>query len=574
MNFGALHTMELLDSTCRLCMKQYKSKRFLRNICITDATFNIFVETFEFCIGQKPPKNSGAFICKLCDQKMNQFFRFKSMCLENATKIETADSQAEEPVSKESPVVAQENNESFMNLDFIASYELIGPILDQGEASKDGFCLAENIVPNNTATQEACTEVQEACSEDKNQGDGDDQSQICSTQNNAQEEIEKATKAISPQLKRNHQELVNQKNCEAEGSCPICGLQVQSLKDHIQKHKLYRHCDKCSAIVKRGSYNKHMEKHEEQCEVCHKEFSSAIMPVHKLRHKDPNFYTAEDKEKYKNHYCAQHNIFVTAMESHLKAKHSANKNELFSCEFCGKCFNTHMKLCYHMADHKGQFQCDLCHKVFQNRNRINTHMETVHLKKQTFCCTQCSKGFAIKQHLKDHIRDIHDSPTFACDYCTKVFSNRPRLQQHIKNVHKKIQDHVCVDCGARYGLRTALLYHQSVAHSAEAKETRTCVCGTETYSAKALRDHLDDEHVDMDGRYHCTCGKHFGARCRLVTHLIKFHEMPPMREISNNFKCPVCSVGYSSSYALKYHFKKTQCGLFSISSTIGLKKQK
>ena len=78
--------------------------------------------------------------------------------------------------------------------------------------------------------------------------------------------------------------------------------------------------------------------------------------------------------------------------------------EKFSCEMCGKVFNSKGKVKEHMSTHNDKpdpkFQCPICHKFMKQHNSFKKHMVNVH--KQSHTCDICNMTFHDAEYLKRH----------------------------------------------------------------------------------------------------------------------------------------------------------------------------
>ena len=86
---------------------------------------------------------------------------------------------------------------------------------------------------------------------------------------------------------------------------------------------------------------------------------------------------------------------------------------------------------------KRSFICDDCGKVFDKKERLRYHQKTELEKREANergiqqSCNFCSKQFALKSSLKQHIIRSHGNDKPTCPDCQKAFSNSSNLERHL-----------------------------------------------------------------------------------------------------------------------------------------------
>uniref|UniRef100_A0A1Q3EWF8 Putative c2h2-type zn-finger protein n=1 Tax=Culex tarsalis TaxID=7177 RepID=A0A1Q3EWF8_CULTA len=134
------------------------------------------------------------------------------------------------------------------------------------------------------------------------------------------------------------------------------------------------------------------------------------------------------------------------------------------CAICGALVNNvkcHMVIHEEVRPH----QCEHCPKNFTSRNKLQSHINSVHLKKRDFKCEICGKAFLEKNNLKGHLRIHNGDRKYQCDLCPKTFLFAGTLRCH-KLTHTQDKQHECHVCGKRFLMRTTLNKHLYV-HSNE-----------------------------------------------------------------------------------------------------------
>ncbi|GIY61572.1 hypothetical protein CDAR_232221, partial [Caerostris darwini] len=90
------------------------------------------------------------------------------------------------------------------------------------------------------------------------------------------------------------------------------------------------------------------------------------------------------------------------------------RNKGFSCNVCGKRFQTRTDLERHILIHneKKPFSCDICGKKFSRKDALSKHA-SVHTGKEPFSCEVCSKTFSQKYALRHHACSNNGEKSFS-----------------------------------------------------------------------------------------------------------------------------------------------------------------
>ena len=301
--------------------------------------------------------------------------------------------------------------------------------------------------------------------------------------------------------------------------CTLCDFKTQyswNLKKHEERHTKTKtkYCQRCKVSMPAGEFDmhacpvmeklkckfcglsftrqNHLQKHEERheriippCPTCGKIFKSQTVLQRHLKKGHDLFkctqctYKTKFQSNLKRHIEFTHektieNGFQKCSKCHmplLPDQMESHVCELYSCEICGKQFNSSRALRLHKSnehvDHE-DLKCEKCGKTFDKLLSYRFHIQNAHEK---VTCHECGKKVrkdVLNRHLlshkpkeicklcnkevrglKKHIKDIHtpDRPNlFECQECGKGFYKADRLQKHQMSVHLKLRPYKC-----RYG---------------------------------------------------------------------------------------------------------------------------
>ncbi|XP_055531315.1 myoneurin-like [Wyeomyia smithii] len=185
------------------------------------------------------------------------------------------------------------------------------------------------------------------------------------------------------------------------------------------------------------------------------------------------------------------------------------------CPVCGALVNN---IKCHMVTHDEirPHQCEQCPKGFTSRNKLQSHVNSVHLKKRDFKCEICGKAFLEKNNLKGHQRIHNGERKYKCDLCPKTFLFAGTLRCH-KLTHTQDKKHECQVCGKMFLMRTTLNKHLYV-HSNE-------------------RPHKCD-----------MCDKTFRTSTHKIIHMRTHTGEKPLQ-------CRICGAGFAHHKARSVHMK-------------------
>ena len=91
-----------------------------------------------------------------------------------------------------------------------------------------------------------------------------------------------------------------------------------------------------------------------------------------------------------------------------------DSSNLYTCEICGKSFQSNNSLKTHEATHKEvPSPCDICNKVFKSIKHLKHHKNTVHTE-TTFTCNECPTKFSATSNWRRHIKAFQEKEFIDC----------------------------------------------------------------------------------------------------------------------------------------------------------------
>jgi KRAB domain-containing zinc finger protein len=133
-----------------------------------------------------------------------------------------------------------------------------------------------------------------------------------------------------------------------------------------------------------------------------------------------------------------------ASEKLVTTKSQITKN-LLQCSQCLKILSSETHFQRHIRTHEPKdFTCDNCGRHFNTKDKLRLHLFN-HRKHYKIKCTVCDKEYVTHQSMRKHLRTHFEQ--HQCDECGQVFKHKRLLQNHIQAVHK---DEPTIPCKCEY----------------------------------------------------------------------------------------------------------------------------
>ncbi|XP_013856320.1 PR domain zinc finger protein 15 [Austrofundulus limnaeus] len=206
--------------------------------------------------------------------------------------------------------------------------------------------------------------------------------------------------------------------------CPICG-KVFSCRSNMNKHLLTHGdkkytCEICSRKFFRVDVlQDHIHVHFKDIALMDEQERQDFIRKIGISASDCDETDAEeeiDDPEHHKYNCKKCQMSFAKGKEYLKHITEQHKEKGHSCSICNRHFALKATYNAHLVIHREQLPdpavqkyihpCEICGRIFNSIGNLERH-KIIHTGVRSHCCDKCSKSFARKDMLKEHLR-VHD----------------------------------------------------------------------------------------------------------------------------------------------------------------------
>ena len=222
---------------------------------------------------------------------------------------------------------------------------------------------------------------------------------------------------------------------------------------------------------------------------------------------------------------------------------------------CPHCIHTTQKR-QHLKDHiraihekAKPFKCEHCTYAAATNSTVVKHMKIVHEKHLTVLCDRCDYKTSTNQNLLRHVSTVHEKvKPFQCEKCSHATTTQRDLDAHVMAKHDKLRPIQCDKCDYTTCRKSSLNSHIKQTHDPNFKPEMCDKCEFVANSRGNLLRHMRTVHEKIKPFECGHCEFATGTKQTLVNHVRIKHDKAP-----KSFMCQHCSHSTSSKGNLDIH---------------------
>ncbi|XP_001846151.2 zinc finger protein 11 [Culex quinquefasciatus] len=378
-------------------------------------------------------------------------------------------------------------------------------------------------------------------------------------------------------------------NVQPLNACKFCGCKFAS-RNGLANHQLkfhgdnrYRCCGCDFSSLRLSELKAHAKDHEREfifngrltegkkysCKLCFAQFGTVALkrhherfPYRKLKSKQPR--QTDEVTVSILRCCGCPKIYPTypelrAHQQEIHLPQRPNNPDLAMMVECAGCYRQFRNKAYlnrhlRQAAEKKLFACGKCSVTRRTLKELMEH-EATHTGGEAFVCCGCREGFASKEELERHSKEVHarrpkvylndeesTERPFECGVCYRRYKSARDLRGHQRFVYYE-KVHICETCGKGFAQENSLAVHLATHKSHP--EFPCPTCGKKYKHESNVRNCV--ARHERPKQHRCKiCNVTFPAASNLYSHMVSHSE-------ERRFKCDVCGMTFKRSFHLRKH---------------------